>query len=372
MTTVLVVGASSTEPCGVRTYAELVDAHLCVENVRLRRRWWHVSSGGTLREWLTSARAFAARLSAPHEDIDVILWHYSVFTYGFRGIPIIVPVFVRALRKQQVPIVVFIHEYAYPWRRGIRGRILAMAHRLVLTTVVRAACALVVTTDARRHWFSTRRWLSRRPVVSVPVSSTLPLDGRTWAPSASGGELGVFGWGAERTAATAVVKGAKRAAAIDSSIALVLIGAPGPESAQANGWREAANAEGLPVAFTGLLGPAELVERLARVELAVFPDLEGPSSRKTTLALLLALGVPTVAVHGPDTWKDLAASSSLFVVEAKEDALTSAIQELASSRELRQDLSKAARSFYETTMDPMATMPRLARLLRHAERYGAK
>src|SRR4051812_19614955 len=113
------IGLSTAYPCGVRSYVEVMATALAAEGLETTTVWWDRDPAAPLRgdraacrRWLADVEAQVAGAGA-----DMVLWHYSVFSYSRRAVPILVPAVTRALRRMRVPVVTLLHEYEVtPWR----------------------------------------------------------------------------------------------------------------------------------------------------------------------------------------------------------------------------------------------------------------
>jgi hypothetical protein len=288
-----------------------------------------------------------ARAAIRAFDPDVVLFHYSVFTYSFRGLPIYVPATARMLRRESRRLVTVLHEFAYPFgRRGLWGGLLAVSQRGVLVDVVRRSDALVATMPQRVSWLGSRAWLPQRPCSFTPVTAAVDLSLLPPDEPPRNGVIGVFGYGADPSMCEVIAKAAK-----DADMQLELVGAPGSSSDAGDRWQRAARRAGCKLSFTGLLDEADLLAALASAEVLVYPDPSGPSSRRTTLAICLAAG-PTVAFHGWDTWDDLAAAGAVELIPPTARALSSALRELRADHDRRQRLMHRGRAFQAKRMSP--------------------
>ena len=364
----LVIGTSNTEICGVRSYASVLTSELSRLDVSVRTVWWEQDpSAGMARStrdlgsWLRRIAA-ACREQDPHH----ILWHYASFPYGRRGVPVFVPAVATALSRAKRPAVVAIHEAAYPWgRRGWRGAVLAGTQRAALVPVVLVARGLVVTTERRRRWLASRHWLAERPLAEVPVFSTLPLAGSR--PASADGEasplVGIFGFGAEGQRFDVVASAVARLRDRGVDATVVMTGAPGPESSQADDWRRAFDAVGCPLRFTGLLSESDLVSHLESVDVFVSPDPAGPETRRTTIASLLALGKPVVALDGPERSDLLVSSGAVRLVQPEAGAVSDELERLLLDAEERVRQGDQARDLYRRELAPPAAAEKVTALL---------
>jgi glycosyltransferase involved in cell wall biosynthesis len=351
----LIVGASSAQICGVRDYARVTEDALRAEGASTRFLWWERDAAWSPREAVARAKRWLDEVdrAVEEERPDWIVWHYSVFTWGFGGIPVLARLIARRLARTGVPVLGVLHEFAFPFGAGgTRGTAWAVAQRLALRPVIRACARVTVTTEERAEWLRARRWLPQRPVSFLPVCSNLPAVSSADAP-AENLRVGVFGFADDRESADTVVGALAQLGDRGLRAQLVLVGAPGRESAAATTWRNAAAHEGgEPVSFTGVLSPTELARELAALDLVVFVDGSGPSSRKTTLAACLALGRPVVAVDGPGRWERLVESGAVVVAPRSPEQLAAALEPLLQQAEGREAQGRRGERFYREWMAP--------------------
>ena len=347
----LVAGASLDEVCGTRDAAATLAGPLAAAGAEPVSVWWERRS--------EPFAAWAERLSAARAGADAVLWHYSPFTYSRRGIPTLVP---RALRAfGQTPLVPFLHELGVRWGDlGLRGAVWAPTQRAALRSLVRRSRGCVVTTEQRREWLETRRWLPRRPLLAVPVHANIavaPAPERNGRPP----RVGVFGFRRDTVPPRTVLDALAPVLPPDGR--LVLVGAPGPDSAEARAWRDAADGAGLSdrLDFTGVLPAAELSRALHSLDVVLATDPRGPASRSGTLAAALAHGLPVVAVDGPETWRDARAAGALTVASVAE--LGDAVARVLSSPEEREALAARARAFHDATLAPAVVAERIVAFL---------
>ena len=175
---VAAVGMSVDDPCGVRDHAVLLADALAAQGAACSLHWmWR--QGGALAAERAQIHGWADELARELERQrpDAVLLHYSVFAFSHRGVPLFVRPLLSAIAALDIPLVAFMHEYAYPWRLGgARGKVWAATQRLALREIVRACDGLVVSAEARAGWLGTRAWLARRPTAVAPVFSNLPAS----------------------------------------------------------------------------------------------------------------------------------------------------------------------------------------------------
>lgn len=358
----LVVGTSATAVCGVRDCAATLAPALEAAGAEVETDWWERDSADGPRRTLRTASRWMERVATATAQADAILWHYTCFSYGPRGLPLAVPSVARALGASRTPVVGFLHELAYPWRtRGWRGGVQAATQRLALERVVRRLAGVVVTEDARGDWLAARRWLPGRPTLAVPVHSNVPVVAKEHDRNGAAPTVGIFGFAAETPDIDATVGAIASLRREGLPAELILIGAPGPASPQAQQWRSAAAAAGVRdgLAFTGVLPVEEVSRALARLDVVLLPDRGGPSSRRGTLAAALAHGKAVVAVDGPHRWSAGVRDDAFVVSQPGASELATRIGELLRQPELRRAQGERAREFYERAMAPSVTAPLL-------------
>lgn len=356
----------------MRDHARLLDDELEREGVACRFHWLErteTSFGGARSE----VRGWARRISGElrEERPDVVLLHYSVFSYSYKGVPLLVRPVLAALRDVPVPVIAVMHELAFPWRYdGARGEVWALTQRMVLRDLIGSASGVIVTADFRAEWLSSRRWLPRRRVLVAPVFPTIPPPRN--APAAShgrvGGEervIGVFGYAYQGAALSLVLDAVHELGSRGLRTRLRLLGAPGRASAAGEEWTAAAQERGVEdaLSFSGRLPAQELSDELAACDVLVFPDATGPSSRKTTLAASLASGVPVVALDGLRTWGRLSGEHAARVVPPTSQALADALAELLQDDTQARELGVRGRAFAEREMNVAGTAAAVRTLL---------
>ena len=258
-----------------------------------------------------------------------------------------------ALSATGIPIVILMHEFAYPWGLGgWRGSAWALSHRALLVQVMSRASAVVVTTDFRADWLYSRRWLARRPLGIAPVFSNLPTPDRGSSPEGDPPTVGLFGYSYDERAISLVLDSVRLLVERGVHFQLTLLGAPGRASALAQRWLSAAAARNVAqvLSFAGPLAPQQLSDALAGCEVLLFADSAGPSSRKGTLAGSLASGRPLVAVDGPRTWSELARVQAARIVFPMPHAVADVLAELLCDEQARTALGARGCAFAEQHM----------------------
>ena len=372
---VLQVGVSYNDACGIRDYARILGDELSRRGCSVESVWWERDDGGscspmTLGGFRVWRKALDERLTGG--GVDVVLWHYSVFGYGWRGIPVFAAPAARRLAGSHVPVVAVLHEFGHPWWwPGWRGSVFALTQRLALVPVLRASSLAVVTTEERRRWIADQWWLPSVATTFQPVFSTVPrcapADER---PRVTGpaSRIGVFGYAAARMRPDVVVEALEMLRAEGRDVGLTLVGAPGPDAPGGRRWQRAAEeaGTGVDLAFTGPLEPAQLSRTLSSLDVVVFPDDAGPTSRKTTLAAALAHGCCIVALDGDSTWEALVTQRGVVPSRPDPADLASHLRRLLDDAEARREQQVLAMEFYARNMAPGLVVERLLPLLARA------
>jgi len=354
-----VVGVSLSSICGVRDHAELLANALEEEAVSCRLHWLSRSQTSPRATW-QEVRDWTRNLDTElHRDPpDVVLLHYSVFAYSYRGVPLFIHPVLSALRSSGRPLVTLLHELAYPWRRrGWRGTAWALTQRAALIDVVSASSAVLLTVDFQAKWVASRLWLPRRSRAIAPVFSNLPSVAA--ANGAAGpvdagppAAVGLFGYSSEGAAASITLDALRLLEDRGVPAQLRLLGAPGPQSAAGEMWLSGARARRIAdrVSFSGILAREELASELAGCDVLLFAETDGPTSRKTTLAASLASGRPVLAIDGPRSWWELARARAAQIVQPTSQALAGAIQDMLADEGARKALGARGRAFAEQSM----------------------
>lgn len=361
----LVVGASSSPTCGLRDHAAVMAPALASLGGSTETVWWERDPRWS---WRQTHRSAVARLSSLQTTLtagghDAVLWHYAVFDYGprtawdLRATPIYAPAFARVLAGSGLPLVVLVHESAYPWsRRDQRRNALAAGHRMALLAVVGSADGLIIASRQRERWLASRRWLPSRPTVRIPVCNSLTATPTSASSTGSDGarRIGVLGFGTD-DARPDVIVGALRALRDRGQNAeLVLLGSPGPDGERAGRWLATARALGCEAAlsFTGVVPADELGRALDGVEVVAFPQGSGAGANKSTLGAALAFAKPVVAFTGRDTWDEAVQAGAVLACEPTSGALASRLESLLADERYQARQAVVARAFFDREMDP--------------------
>jgi glycosyltransferase involved in cell wall biosynthesis len=372
-----VVGMSHRQVCGVRDHATLLTRELEAAHDVSCSLQWLTRAEGSLIDSRAEVRAWADGLTTAiaSQAPDAILFHYSVFAYSYKGIPLFVSPTLSALRGMKLPIVAFLHELAYPWRvPGPRARAWAVSQRLALVPLLRACSGAIVTEDERARWLESSRWLPRRRLVVAPVFSNLPpADAGQRPRHREAPVIGVFGYSAQGAAVSLIIHTVAELRARGADAQLRMLGAPGQPSAAGERWAAAARERGLGdvISFSGALPAQELSNALAACDLLLFSEAVGPTSRKTTLAAALASGTPVVAIEGGSTWPALAREGALRLAQPSAEALAEAVLELLDDEHGAEELGARGRAFAAKEMSVRRTAEATLALLGESLSHSA-
>lgn len=362
------VGLSSPGPCGVREYTDRLSDVWASEQWEVNSSWL-VCDKPTLRMVLRWLRKTARAVQ--NQQPDVVLCHYSSFSFGSRGFPWIAPLMAMAAAWWRRPVLLIGHELAPGWRgRGWRGVAQAVVQRVALLFLIQVSSAVVVAVEDRRLWLQSRWWLPRRPVEAVPCMEA-PSVVAPWVvrPQSDVQRIGVFGFTGDSAMAGVVTQAVAELARDGRSLVLEMIGFPGRGSPQGRAWSAAAKGARCPIHFGGVMDSVSLSNALVSVDVAVFPDPRGPTSRRTTLASLLAHGVPTIAFKGADTWDQLEAKKAVHLAEGLGD-LTERLRSLLTDEFERSSLGARGLEFHRRCMSPAVVASQVARVAESVRKTG--
>jgi glycosyltransferase involved in cell wall biosynthesis len=343
------VGISASVTCGVRDYARLLARALGDENMCCSLFWLErrneplLEVRSQIRSW---TQRFADQIS--EDRSRVVLLHYSVFSYSYRGLPVFVSPILAALRRTGIPIVTVLHEFVYPWgHTGVRGATWAVSQRAVLVDVMRSSAAVLVTADSRARWLASRAWLAKPPLGVSPVFSNIPPATTRPPRERDRVALGLFGYSYPPATIAVVLDALKLFGDQGGRAQLRLLGSPGRPSAIADAWLAAARMRALTdgLVFSGTLSAQDLADALADCDILLFADPPGPTSRKTTLAASLASGRPVVALDGSQSWVELAQADAAMIVSPMPSSLADAIATLQADESAADALGGRGKSF---------------------------
>lgn len=348
---VVTLGISSGETCGVHQFALRLDQGLRAHGCDVNDSWIDAAEVtiATLRKWKQNIRRHVRA-----EDLDLIVMHYSVFALSYRGIPVYVPLFFRFLRQVRVPVMLFCHEWAFPFgENGARGSLQAVSQRAVLPLVLSAPTGICVHTPERRSALATSRLTGNRPILFTPVTSNVNGNGRWRGPArdstSCASTICILGYGADSIAVEALTTALSLLQTSAKPVTLKLLGSPGADSAIGRRWQLALERSKVPYHFTGALDDAQLSEELVTADLYVSADARGPESRRTSLAAALERGVPVVAMDGQYTWEPFR-HSGMVIASPQPERLAAAIRATLSDASGSAQRSVLLMRFYDSHM----------------------
>ena len=287
-----------------------------------------------------------------------ILLQYNPFSYGPCGFaPGIVREAVTLRYRDRVPLVVFVHE-AWVATGGCRRTLMSGYQRAQLMTLLRAADAVIVTTEQLER-------LVGAGAVHVPVSSNVaPVSLDAGAARArlgigAGPVVALFGsshpTNAGDYADAAIDALAQRHGAERLTVLSLGATAPAPNVSQ-----------GVAVHSPGALDEATLSLHLRASDLLLLPFTDGVSTRRTTLMAGLAHGLSVVGMHDPRTDRVLLQHPEALVLTAGGDraAFAAAAVALSEDDARRRATGRAARRLYEQAFDWPVAARRVAAVIR--------
>jgi len=360
------VGVAPHGPSGVRDYGRILNQELRRRGLTVDEHWLE-NTGDVLSEALgVSVRLLCLGVRLPGGR--PVVWHYSPVAYGFRGLPAFGVLMASILRLRGCPVITVLHELAYTYRPGsdgLRGRSKALAQAAALRVVLAGSRGVVVTTEQRREVVERHRGRRNLNVQVIPVFPTIP-GGPLVPPPGQGGPyvLGVPAYAGDGVrpdlllAALAILGG-------PADVRVVLLGAPGPDSPDGRRWARLAAEHGIldRLEFTGVVEPEELSRRLSACDVIVLVNEEGPSSRKTSLAGSLALGMPVVSLDGFNRWDAPVEAGAILLADNDAASLAATLMELRDSPAHRADLSARATVFAARHMSVAAAADALIPLV---------
>jgi glycosyltransferase involved in cell wall biosynthesis len=345
---VAVVGMVPPGTSGVRDYGQGLVEELTRRGFDVEERWV-VSDGQGLRRSLADGAEFlSAAWTIPART--PVVWNYSSFAYGVRGLPLTGVLFGLVRRARGGRVVTVAHEMGYRWgRRGWRGNVQTAAQWAAFPLVSGGSAAVVVATPERGEVLARKR----RAVHVAPVFSTLGVPERVARQPRRERPpvVGVLNYTGDGARPDIVLRGLALLPPA-SRPSLLLLGWPGPDHPATRPWLAMAAEEGVGehISFTGVLPAADLRALIEGCAVVVLPYEHGPSGRRTTLAAALAHGVPTLAFDGAETWAALVDADAVALSRQDPRSFADALARLVGSPERQQQLSGNGRAFYERTM----------------------
>lgn len=355
---ILSIGLVHTGPCGVRDHGALLSQELRSDGDEVEEVWVTNDGKSFPDTWRATWKLLRAALT--HRTSDAAIWHYSVFAYSFRGIPMPGVLAGMLLRLRGVPVVATLHEMTLPLGTRGRGRIQAICQHLVLPLVLGGSREIVVTTEGRAAWLQSTFCISDSRIHVIPVFSNFDTSttSEDFAVAASfpgtHPKIGVPGWGSSPGLESILLRAATQPELVDRNLTIQLLGAPGPGSAEARRWLSAATTAGIGgrLQFTGVLTPERFNDHLRQCQVVAILFGDGPSSRHTMLAAALSNGCAIVALDGSDTWSALTSAGAVTIASPTPADLAAKIAYLFDNFAHRRLLGDRALKLYKERMAP--------------------
>ncbi len=353
-------------PSGVRDYGRILNQELRRRGLTIDEHWLENTGDVASDALRVSAQLLWLGVSLPSGR--PVVWHYSPVAYGFRGLPAVGVLMASILRMRGCPVVTVLHELAYTYRPGSdgpRGRFMALVQGVALRVVLAGSQNVIVSTEQRRAAVEHRRGGRSRGVHVIPVFPTIPCHGRIVKPRHEGPLiLGVPAYAGDGVRPDLLIAALPLLGG-PADARVVLLGAPGCESPDGRRWARLASEQGMleRLEFTGVVEPDELSRRFSACDVIVLMNEEGPSSRKTSLAGSLALGMPVVSLDGFNRWDAPVEAGAVLLVRNDPVSLAAALVELRDSPAQRADLSARAIAFATRHMSVAAAAESLVALL---------
>ena len=304
-----------------------------------------------------------SRMRGQRND-DRLLVQYVPHAFGFKAMNLPFCLWLFANSRKFGAATVMFHEVQLGILAGhpARYQLIDAATRIMASLAARSATCIFIATP---RWEPLlRRYVSERPIVWMPVPSTIPvIDDRAriadarhrW--SASGRLIGHFGtYSPSIGAMLRPIIPAVLAA--DSSASMLLIGA------NSHTFRQLLISENPALAnrivATGRLPLDELSLAMSSCEILLQPYPDGVTSRRTSMMAALAHARAIVTTSGLFTEPLWARSGALVMVEAGDTcAFVSAIKGLLEDPQRRCRYGNAAKALYANSFDVRHTIAAL-------------
>ncbi len=361
--TVHTVASVLPRTCGVRDFGVLLAAELREVGFDVEESWLPDDGRDPLHTLGVALQHFRVALRTPSDAC--VLWNYASYGYAFRGISFPGTLFGLLCRARGVPVITVLHELQ-PARRSsdLRVALHWATQRIALRAVLAGTSTPVVTMDRRADRL---RQLGRADVRVVPVFSNIPVVAAAAPEVHERFTIGVLGFKSDNMRPEVLFGALQQLGWHDVRVSI--LGGPGPDSPAAGQWRDAAEAAGVGdlVHFSGILSADELSRRIQGCDVFAQMDALGASSRRGTIAAVLAHGRPMVTLDGPDRWNALAAADAVCTVPVDEVAFAEALDRLRRSPTELADLGARAASFYERCMRPEMAAQAVAGMVREQQ-----
>ena len=285
---------------------------------------------------------------------DVILVHFVPQLYGWKGAKPFLALLLLALRRRGYRIVTVAHEFSAPFGPSPKLIMLASVHRLLLRAILSASNRIVLTTEFSLDLFRRRFPRRQADFRRIPVASTVPVAAVDEARRGelrrklgiAADEIVISTFGSVIGLSVPLFEKLFRWFTHEGVPFRILVIGKAGEQLREKLAHDPVTVE--RIVATGPLGSVAVSEYLSVSDLyvAFYPD--GASTRRTSLMIGLAHGIPVVSNSGALTDPRLASSGALHLLNGLmlEDE-TRVLRQLCKSPELRSRLGKQARVFYE-------------------------
>jgi len=286
----------------------------------------------------------------------LVQWVPHAFGFHSANVPLSLWIWNRAFAHNDC-VEVLVHEPFLPLpQQRLRHTVLAVAHRIMLAMVLRAAA---------RIWVAIPKWEEccrpyARPSARftwLPVTSNIPVQGDTAAARAVRSDyaasqqylIGHFGscGGAIGTALRAIVPELLNR---DSKRVMLLIGADG-EITRGEIVREHPQLLDR-IHVSGLLSAEDVSSHISACDVMVQPYPDGVSSRRCSLMAAISHGKPVITTIGRLTEPIWSSSGAVLLCRPEDYSdITAAVESLLANRAERLSLGRQARDFYDRHFD---------------------
>jgi len=371
----IITGEYPPQPGGVSDYTALVanglaqagdQVEVCAPKACASR-----ANGGAIRVHelpggfgLASLRELNAGLAEGGLERQILV-QYVPHAFGRRGLNLPFCFWLYSLRSRAISLV--FHEVAYPFalNQPAAHNALAVVNRLMALLVARAASRIFITTQA---WADPVKRMARRatPVRWIPVPSTIPVEPidacqraairARYNPRGSGvvGHFGTYG----RLIRDSLAECIGHLAENEGRCGVLLLGRNSQEflsellSVRPE-WSERVHA-------LGELSPQALSRHVAACDVMLQPYPDGITSRRTSVMLALAHGIPVVTNAGHLTERFWFGGDAVsFAFNNQPLTLAGSVAELLGNEAKRRRVGRSGQALYSQKFDVRHTISAL-------------
>lgn len=241
---------------------------------------------------------------------DVVLQYTAQAYSGLRFGSPAAPWLASSLRTAGARVTLIVHEMYIPWSLRPDKAIGAALYRIQLAATLRAADRVFVTTETRkrevRRLTTLARGIDDLRVLRVGANA-LPAPARTEAGSSSTlkrPRFGVFSTLAKDKRFDVVLDAFDDITREAPEAELLLLGDLGSGRTHAERTLRARAERGVAegrIHLSGKLPLSKVAEAIASIDVYLFPQATGATTRSGTLPVALGSGLPCVAVRGKET-----------------------------------------------------------------------